>query len=153
LFYPLFYIIFFDSNGERTQIWQRGAKEEYELWSSSFGNGHDWTLEALLPYFKKVETWSPPPASPAVVPVNSSSNLKDSHGASGPIHVKFCSTVYNTRGLIAFQISYNTFLTQVDQPAAQAAHQLGVSFNSNPVRQSLFIFRITLVYLFPLGPW
>ncbi|KAJ7716163.1 alcohol oxidase [Mycena olivaceomarginata] len=96
-------------------IWQRGAKEEYELWSSSFGNGHDWTLEALLPYFKKVETWSPPPASPAVVPVNSSSNLKDSHGASGPIH-----------------ISYNTFLTQVDQPAAQAAHQLGVPFNSNP---------------------
>ncbi|KAJ7493606.1 alcohol oxidase [Mycena latifolia] len=102
------------SSAINAMIWQRGSKEEYDLWSTSFGNGDDWTFSGLLPYFKKVETWSPPPASPATFPVNFS-DIEDAHGSSGPI-----------------QISYNNFLTDVEEPSVQAANLLGVPLNSNP---------------------
>ncbi|KAJ7678651.1 alcohol oxidase [Mycena rosella] len=96
-------------------IWQRAAREEYDLWSTVFGNGARWSFSSLLPYFKKAETWSAPPASPAVLPVNSSSGLQQAHGNNGPI-----------------AISYNNFLTSVDQPAVQAGLQLGLQENFNP---------------------
>ncbi|KAJ7116266.1 alcohol oxidase [Mycena crocata] len=103
------------SSAINSLIWQRGAKEEYDLWSTSFGNGPDWTFAGLLPYFKKVETWTAPPSSPATIPTNSTSLLRSEHGTTGPVH-----------------ISYNNYLTQVDKPSVQAAHSLGVRENFNP---------------------
>ncbi|KAJ7447298.1 alcohol oxidase [Mycena galericulata] len=105
------------SSAINSLIWQRGASAEYDLWSTAFGNGPNWTFDGLLPYFKKVETWTPPPTEPAVMPANSSitPSLESAHGTSGPVHV-----------------SYNNFLTQVDQPSVQAAGLLGVPLNSNP---------------------
>ncbi|KAJ7508824.1 alcohol oxidase [Mycena galericulata] len=103
------------SSAINSLIWQRGDENEYDLWSTSFGNGPDWTFSGLLPYFKKVETWSPPPASPATVPTEASSALQSAHGNSGPVH-----------------ISYDNYITQVDQPSVQAAKVLGVQDNSNP---------------------
>ncbi|KAJ7458829.1 alcohol oxidase [Mycena galericulata] len=104
------------SSAINSLIWQRGASAEYDLWSTAFGNGPNWTFDGLLPYFKKVETWTGPPASPAVVQINSSSpSLESAHGTSGPVYV-----------------SYNNFLTQVDEPSVQAASILGVPLNSNP---------------------
>ncbi|KAJ6498249.1 alcohol oxidase [Mycena vulgaris] len=96
-------------------IWQRGAREEYDLWSTAFGNGPKWTFSGLLPYFKKIETWTAPPASPAVLPVNASSSLAKAHGEKGPVH-----------------ISYNNFLTDVDKPGVQAGLRLGLKENLNP---------------------
>ncbi|KAJ7493611.1 alcohol oxidase [Mycena latifolia] len=103
------------SSAINSMIWQRGAREEYDLWSTSFGNGaENWTFAGMLPYFKKVETWSPPPASPTIFPLNSS-DIAAAHGTNGPL-----------------KISYNNYLTDVDGPSVQAAHVLGVPLNSNP---------------------
>ncbi|KAJ7439757.1 hypothetical protein FB451DRAFT_145380 [Mycena latifolia] len=140
-------------------VWQRGAQPEYDLWSTGFENGPRWSFSGLLPYFKKAENWTAPPASPSLLPrnsssglvndiwstvfgngpqwsfsgllpyfknaqtwsaspaspVNSSSSLADAHGKDGPVAV-----------------SYNNFLTSVDQPAAQAGIALGIKANLNP---------------------
>ncbi|KAJ7737459.1 alcohol oxidase [Mycena maculata] len=103
------------SSAINSLIWQRGDKDEYDLWATSFGNGPDWSFSSLLPYFKKVETWSPPPVSPATISSNLSSALRSSHGDNGPVH-----------------ISYNNFLTDVDKPSVEAASIFGVPDNFSP---------------------
>ncbi|KAJ7464023.1 alcohol oxidase [Mycena latifolia] len=78
-------------------VWQRGAQKEYDLWST------------------KAETWVAPPASPVLLPGNTSSRLAKAHGANGPL-----------------AISYNNFLTTVDQPLVRAGIELGLKANFNP---------------------
>lgn len=67
------------------QIWQRASKEDYDLWGTTFENGPGWTFDALLPYFKKSESWTPP--SNVLRDQGVPSSLEAVHGLGGPIHV------------------------------------------------------------------
>ncbi|KAF9461949.1 hypothetical protein BDZ94DRAFT_1195503 [Collybia nuda] len=94
-------------------VWQRGAREDYDSWSSVVGNDPSWSFNGLLPYFKKVENWSPPTLMfPGQVVT---SEFKSDHGKGGPI-----------------QISYANYMTDIDVPCHTTAVELGLGFNLNP---------------------
>ncbi|KAJ7698127.1 alcohol oxidase [Mycena rosella] len=93
-------------------VWQRGAKAEYDLWSTTFGNGPRWSFSGLLPYFRKAENWTPPGSN---LPLQVSPSLASAHGTQGQISV-----------------SYTSFTSSVEKPLIQAAVQLGLKYNGNP---------------------
>ncbi|KAK0194341.1 alcohol oxidase [Armillaria mellea] len=92
---------------------QRGSREDYDAWGNAFGNGQEWTFDALLPYFKRYERWHAPTLS-----------------ATGDLDSDELSAVHGTDGRIA--VSYNNFLTGVDVPLTQAGIALGLGPTQNP---------------------
>ncbi|KAI0066979.1 alcohol oxidase [Artomyces pyxidatus] len=95
------------STAINSMVWQRGSRADYDAWASQFGNGPEWGFDALLPYFARSESWHPPsPSAPPLFPDTSINftALGEMHGTEGPI-----------------EVSYNSWLTDLDAPAAQAA--------------------------------
>ncbi|KAJ7501565.1 alcohol oxidase [Mycena galericulata] len=95
------------------QVWQRGAREDYDAWSQVIGNDKTWSFEGLLPYFKKTENWTPPTLKhpgEVVTPA-----LEDVHGRGG-----------------AIQVSYDNYFTDIDIPCVTTAGNLGLPLISNP---------------------
>ncbi|PBK84748.1 alcohol oxidase [Armillaria gallica] len=92
---------------------QRGSREDYDAWGNAFGNGPEWTFDALLPYFKRYERWHAPTLS-----------------ATGDLNSDGLSAVHGTDGRIS--ISYNNFFTGVDIPLTQAGIALGLGPTQNP---------------------
>ncbi|KAK0469217.1 alcohol oxidase [Desarmillaria tabescens] len=92
---------------------QRGSREDYDAWGNAFGNGQEWTYDALLPYFKRYEHWHAPTLS-ATGDLNSD-ELSAVHGTDGPI-----------------SLSYNNWLPDVDIPLTQAGIALGLGPTQNP---------------------
>ncbi|KAI0053813.1 GMC oxidoreductase [Auriscalpium vulgare] len=100
------------SSAINTMIWQRASSVEYDLWESAFQNP-GWSWSSLLPYFAKVENWSPPPI---VLPGQEADpSLAAVHGKTGYVNV-----------------SYNNFMTDVEVPIVKSANALGIRTNSNP---------------------
>ncbi|THH19403.1 hypothetical protein EW146_g1748 [Bondarzewia mesenterica] len=98
--------------------WQRGARAQYDAWGTTFGNGHDWTFDALLPYFEHAESWTAPPTGDAaLIPGTNvtNSSLPSVHGEHGPISA-----------------SYDTYFTDLDRPITEASVTLGFPLNDNP---------------------
>lgn len=88
-------------------VWQRGSKADYDAWGTTLGNGPEWTFDALLPFFERSESWHPPADDAAPLFPPSALNVSAVaafHGTEGPVSV-----------------TYNTYLTDLDAPAAQAA--------------------------------
>ncbi|KAI0052741.1 GMC oxidoreductase [Auriscalpium vulgare] len=107
------------SSAINSMVWQRGSRADYDAWGTTFENGEEWNFDALLPFFMRSESWHPPEENAA--PLFPSEHLNISavaafHGTEGPVSV-----------------TYNTYLTDLDAPAAQAAVKAAqVPPNSNP---------------------
>lgn len=94
--------------------WQRGARVEYDSWGSTFGNGEEWSWDGLLPYFRRVETWTPPPTGDdALMP--DANPIPSVHGSGGPIAA-----------------SHNSYYTDLDRPLIEASTILGFPLNDDP---------------------
>ncbi|KAF9054094.1 hypothetical protein BJ165DRAFT_1522664 [Panaeolus papilionaceus] len=74
-------------------IFQRGAAADYDAWEEMGNPG--WNFKTLLPYFKKSETFTPPPADLAQK-FNITSDPAG-HGTSGPIFSTFPTYIQNDR--------------------------------------------------------
>ncbi|RDA94945.1 hypothetical protein CP533_0150 [Ophiocordyceps camponoti-saundersi (nom. inval.)] len=77
--------------------WNRASKADYDAWEALGNPGWGWL--DLLPFFKKSETFHPPPTQQAV---DSDANISyDSTllGSSGPIHVSYCTDLYPSHRL------------------------------------------------------
>ncbi|KZV66003.1 GMC oxidoreductase [Peniophora sp. CONT] len=96
-------------------LWQRAAREEYDAWGTTLGNGPTWSFDALQPYFKKSENWTAPPLDIVPGAIDDVTGLSDVFGRDGPI-----------------QLSYNNFHPDTIAPAVEAAYGLGVKTNPNP---------------------
>lgn len=66
-------------------FWNRGSAADYDSWAALGNPG--WSWNNLLPYFKKSETFVPPP--PALAEQYSISSDLSPHGTSGPVQVSF----------------------------------------------------------------
>ncbi|THH10177.1 hypothetical protein EW146_g8451 [Bondarzewia mesenterica] len=106
------------SSAINSMVWQRGSRPEYDAWGTAFGNGPNWTFDALVPYFNRVERWSAPVEdSNALLPEDTTqvTALATSHGRDGPIAV-----------------SYNNWLSDLERPLVESAANLGITPNPNP---------------------
>ncbi|KAF5365844.1 hypothetical protein D9757_012803 [Collybiopsis confluens] len=93
-------------------IWERASGVEYDLWESAFKNP-GWNFANMLPFFKKVENWTPPNfLNPGMV---SSQALRNAHGTSGAVNV-----------------SYNTYRPATEVPCVEAGNALGLVSSSDP---------------------
>ncbi|KAI3621666.1 gmc oxidoreductase [Moniliophthora roreri] len=102
------------SSGSNAMVWQRGHAEDYNAFSSIYGNEDDWSFDGLLPYFKKSENWTEPgtlwyPGQEVT------QSFTDAHGHDGPI-----------------QLSYPNWASDVDVPMVEAVQSLGLPLNFNP---------------------
>ncbi|RDA88884.1 hypothetical protein CP532_5466 [Ophiocordyceps camponoti-leonardi (nom. inval.)] len=83
--------------------WNRGSKADYDGWEALGNPGWGWL--DLLPFFKKSETFHPPPCPPpplAHQTIDNDANISyDSTllGSSGPIHVSYCPDLYPSHHL------------------------------------------------------
>ncbi|KAG7451650.1 alcohol oxidase [Guyanagaster necrorhizus] len=92
---------------------QRGSRQDYDAWGNAFGNGQEWTFDAVLPYFERYEHWHAPTLS-ATGDLDSD-ELSAVHGTSGPVSV-----------------SYNNWLPDIDTPLIQSGIALGLGPTQNP---------------------
>ncbi|KZV66002.1 GMC oxidoreductase [Peniophora sp. CONT] len=119
------------STAIHSMVWQRGNRADYDAWAYTFENGPEWSFDALLPYMERSEAYvqSDLPTPPLAVPPSTPSaqcglekQLSTVHGHDGPV-----------------QVSYNSYQTALEQPAAQALlHALSnisgtrITANHNP---------------------
>ncbi|KAJ4126936.1 hypothetical protein NW754_002206 [Fusarium falciforme] len=75
--------------------WNRASKDDYDAWEA-LGNA-GWGWEALLPFFKKSETFHPPSAH--VQKLQNVSHDADTFGSSGPIQVSYPTDYSPTHSL------------------------------------------------------
>ncbi|KXX76631.1 Versicolorin B synthase [Madurella mycetomatis] len=67
--------------------WNRGNREDYDAWEALGNTGWGW--ESLLPYFKRSESFHPPPAEYRDKHQTSYNGPSSYLGDSGPIHVSY----------------------------------------------------------------
>ncbi|PPQ65453.1 hypothetical protein CVT24_010784 [Panaeolus cyanescens] len=91
-------------------IFQRGAAANYDSWEEMGNPG--WNFKSLLPYFKKSETYSPPPADLAEK-FNITSDPAG-HGTSGPIFSTFPTYIQNDRKFFYAALNELGIPTEVD---------------------------------------
>lgn len=93
-------------------VWQRGNRADYDAWAYTFENGAEWSYDALLPYMERSEAYlqsdfsTPPLAMSSTTHAarcSLESQLAAVHGQTGPV-----------------QVSYNSYQTALEQPAAQS---------------------------------
>ncbi|GJC81520.1 dehydrogenase xptC [Colletotrichum liriopes] len=71
-------------------VFDRGTPEDYDNWAALGNPG--WDFQSLLPYFKKSETFNPPPQD-KVKSFGVTYNL-DCHGTSGPVQSSYLEWAY-----------------------------------------------------------
>ena len=75
------------SSYSRLTTTSRGTKGSYQLWADRVGN-QAYTFDALLPYFQKSVTFSPP--NNLIRPANATPGyVPESFGSSGPVQVSY----------------------------------------------------------------
>lgn len=100
------------SSALHAMAWQRGSRTDYDAWGASFGNGDDWTFDALLPFFKRSENWT------ALTSATTSDTLLTKpaeYGQHGPL-----------------SISYNSYVSGVDDALMKSSATMGYPFNDAP---------------------
>ena len=68
----------------------RGSREDYDSWEHMGNKG--WGFDALMPYFKKCETFHPP--TKEQTEKFGITYDPEAHGTDGPLHVKFASYIF-----------------------------------------------------------
>ncbi|RYP61828.1 hypothetical protein DL770_009697 [Monosporascus sp. CRB-9-2] len=71
-------------------VYDRGRPSDYDSWSAL--NNPGWDFNGLLPYFKKAETFTPPPDD-QVAEFGVTWN-PECHGTDGPVQSSYCQYVY-----------------------------------------------------------
>ncbi|KAL0572391.1 hypothetical protein V5O48_009569 [Marasmius crinis-equi] len=78
-----------------SMIFPRAQKEQYDAWGK-LNNDYSWTWDALLPFFKKSEIFTPPNECQAA---NGARYLPEFHGDSGRVKVGFPNFFFPQSGL------------------------------------------------------
>ncbi|VDB91244.1 unnamed protein product [Peniophora sp. CBMAI 1063] len=98
------------STAIHSMVWQRANRADYDAWAYTFENGDEWSFDALRPYMERSEAYlhSELPTPPLTMP---HSSLATQHSLESQL-----STVHGQEGPV--QISYNSYQTALEQPAA-----------------------------------
>lgn len=73
-------------------LFDRGAPGDYDIWGELIGDTNNWSWKALLPYFKKSETFTPP--SKELQRKFGVTYDMEVHGTKGPIQNSYPPWIY-----------------------------------------------------------
>jgi choline dehydrogenase-like flavoprotein len=71
-------------------VYDRGRAADYDSWADMGSPG--WDFASLLPYFKKAETFTPPPREQ--LDKFGITYDPECHGSGGPVQSSYCAYVY-----------------------------------------------------------